>query len=162
MATDRTPPPPESFVDEAPTERAQTAPAAFLLTERTSKERCKRCGGRAAARCAGCGEAFCRACVDPVASSDSAPDVRCRECAQRIGLGPPQGSPLLLEQALAQALSRLSGRPLNPLVQAMRKEALECQLEIDSWRTTLPSLEVRGAMRERVLALYAKVTGSVE
>ena len=157
MPSEETPASPTLWVDEAPTERAQTAPAAFLLTERTAKERCKRCGGRAAARCVGCGEAFCRACVDPVSTGES--DVRCRECAPRVGEGPPQGSPLLLEQVLVQVLSRLSELAATPLVQAMRNEALVCQREIDAWRATLPPPEVRGAMRERVLALHANVTG---
>jgi hypothetical protein len=145
---------PEVWTDEDPTERKATVPPAGLV-ERTAKELCKRCGGRAATRCAGCGEAFCAACVDPI--SASAPEVRCRECAPRIGQGPPQGSPLLLEQILGQVLARLSATAPNPLVNAMRNEALECQALIDAWRAAPPSTEDRGRMRERVLALHAKV-----
>jgi hypothetical protein len=157
MSTRETPPAPEAWADEAPTERTETPLGASVLLERTSRERCLRCGGRAAARCVGCGEAFCRACVDPI--SASMPDVRCRRCALRIGDGPPQGSPLLLEQILVRCLGRLSATAPSPLVHAMRKEALECQGEIDSWRTTLPPAGVRGAMCERVLALHAKIDG---
>jgi hypothetical protein len=58
---------------------------------------------------------------------------------------------------LEQILARLSSTAANPLVNAMRSEALSCQVEIDSWRMTAPSQELRGAMRERVLALHAKV-----
>jgi len=127
-----------------------------MLLESTARQRCKRCGGRAAARCVGCGEAFCRGCVDPI--SANAPDVQCRECTARTGERPTHGSPALLEQVLDQILARLSATTANPLANAMRNEAMLCQGEIDTWRDAPPSPEVRGAMRERVLALHAKVT----
>lgn len=63
----------------------------------------------------------------------------------------------LLEGVLTQCLTRLAETATNPLVRAMRDEALACQREIDSWRPGPPPLEARGPMRERVLALSAKV-----
>ncbi len=155
MATPETPMK-EPWPDEAPTDRTEIPPAVSMLLESTSRERCKRCGGRAAARCVGCGEPFCRGCIDP--TSVSATDTRCRECTPRAADGAGQSGNLLLEQVLGQVLTRLSASPANPLVNAMRNEAMLCQGEIDSWRVASPSLEARGAMRERVLALHAKVT----
>jgi hypothetical protein len=151
-----TPPEPEAGPDEAPPTQRTGPPVAVLTAmERTSKEPCKRCGGQATARCVGCGEAFCKTCVDPI--STRAPDVRCRKCMLRIAEGSSQGTPLLLEQVLAQCFAYLSAAPPSPFVNLTREEALDCQAEIDSWRASLPAPEVRGAMRERVLALHAKI-----
>ena len=150
----REPPRESDWADEAATERSESPFLEQHARERTSKERCQRCGRRASTRCAGCGEAFCTACVDPISSTATA--VSCRTCVL-----PPEGGPAwsrpLLERVLTQCLRRLAAATTNPLVRAMRDEALACQAEIDSWRPEPPPLEVRGAMRERLLALNAKV-----
>jgi hypothetical protein len=124
-------------------------------TSRTSKERCKRCGERAAARCVGCGAAFCKTCVDPV--SNRAPEITCRACVTSGAVASNASSPALLEQAVERCLARLAAKDPTPLVRAMRKEALECQVAIDDWRAAVPDAGARDAMRERVLGLYARI-----
>jgi hypothetical protein len=56
-----------------------------------------------------------------------------------------------------RCLARLAKREVTPIVRAMRREALDCQVAIDRWRAAPATAEMRDVMRDRVLSLYERI-----
>jgi hypothetical protein len=67
-------------------------------------------------------------------------------------------SPNLLEQIVQASIERLAVKADSSAARSIRHEILDCQRELDVWRTSPPTEEARRAMRLRLLAINTRVT----